>query len=81
MTIRDLTTKDDFHLVGPGVNKKTGVAFKGTVAWSVTLNELRHEVDDLLISCPLEAGEGGDIVGLATESVAEDPLRERRSCC
>ena len=37
VTIRDLTTKDDFHLVGPGVNKKTGVAFKGTVAWSVTL--------------------------------------------
>ncbi|HEX6404726.1 MAG TPA: BTAD domain-containing putative transcriptional regulator [Pseudonocardiaceae bacterium] len=45
-------------------------------AWSVTLNELRHEVDDLLISCALETGEGGDIVGLATESVAEDPLRE-----
>ena len=27
----------DFHLVGPGVNKKTGIAFKGTVTWTVTL--------------------------------------------
>ena len=37
ITIRDLTTKDNFHLTGPGVNKKTGVAFKGTVKWTVTL--------------------------------------------
>jgi len=28
ITIRDLTAKDNFHLTGPGVNKKTGVAFK-----------------------------------------------------
>jgi plastocyanin len=38
ITIRDLTAKDNFHLTGPGVNKKTGVAFKGTVKWTVTLN-------------------------------------------
>jgi plastocyanin len=37
ITIRDLTAKDNFHLTGPGVNKKTGVAFKGTVKWTVTL--------------------------------------------
>jgi len=37
ITIRDLTAKDNFHLVGPGVNKKTGVAFKGTARWTVTL--------------------------------------------
>ncbi len=37
LTIRDLSAKDNFHLVGPGVNRKTGVAFKGTVTWSVTL--------------------------------------------
>ncbi len=42
VTIRDLTTNDDFHLVGPGVNKKTGVAFKGTVTWSVTLKAGRY---------------------------------------
>jgi plastocyanin len=37
ITIRDLTAKDNFHLTGPGVNKKTGVAFKGTAKWTVTL--------------------------------------------
>jgi len=37
ITIRDLTAKDNFHLLGPGVNKKTGVLFKGTVTWTVTL--------------------------------------------
>jgi plastocyanin len=37
ITIRDLTAKDNFHLTGPGVNKKTGVAFKGTVKWTVML--------------------------------------------
>jgi plastocyanin len=37
ITIRDLTSKDNFHLIGPGVNKKTGVAFKGAVKWTVTL--------------------------------------------
>jgi hypothetical protein len=37
ITIKDLTTKDNFHLTGPGVNKKTRVAAKGTVVWKVTL--------------------------------------------
>jgi plastocyanin len=37
ITIRDRSSKDNFHLRGPGVNKKTGVAFKGTVRWTVTL--------------------------------------------
>jgi hypothetical protein len=37
LTIRDASAKDNFHLVGPGVNRKTGVAFKGTVTWTVTL--------------------------------------------
>jgi hypothetical protein len=37
ITIRDRTGQDNFHLIGPGVNKKTGVAFKGTVKWTVTL--------------------------------------------
>jgi hypothetical protein len=37
LTIRDRTTKDNFHLSGPGVNKKTGVAFTGTVKWTLTL--------------------------------------------
>jgi plastocyanin len=37
LTIRDRSTKDNFHLSGPGVNKKTGVKFTGTVKWTVTL--------------------------------------------
>jgi plastocyanin len=37
ITIRDLTAKDNFHLVGPGVNKRTGIAFKGTATWTVRL--------------------------------------------
>jgi len=37
LTIRDRSKKDNLHLSGPGVNKKTGVAFTGTVTWTVTL--------------------------------------------
>jgi plastocyanin len=37
LTIRDRTKRDNLHLTGPGVNKKTGVAFTGTVTWTVTL--------------------------------------------
>ena len=37
ITIDDLTSKDSFHLVGPGVNRKTGIAFKGIAKWAVTL--------------------------------------------
>ena len=39
ITVRDLTTKDNFHLIGPGANAKTGVAFKGTRTWSLTLRK------------------------------------------
>ena len=37
ISVRDMTAVDNFHLVGPGVNKKTGVGFKGTVTWTVSL--------------------------------------------
>jgi hypothetical protein len=37
LTIHDSSRKDNFHLVGPGVNRATGIAFKGTVTWKVTL--------------------------------------------
>ena len=37
LTIRDRSKKDNLHLTGRGVNKKTGVAFTGTVTWTVTL--------------------------------------------
>lgn len=40
ITVRDKTAKDNFHLIGPGVDRKTGVTQKttGTTAtWKVTL--------------------------------------------
>src|SRR5262249_55250047 len=33
LTISDRSKKDNLHLTGPGVNKKTGIAFTGTVKW------------------------------------------------
>jgi len=39
VTINDLTRKDNFHLTGPGVNRKTGVVFKGKAVWVVTLKK------------------------------------------
>jgi plastocyanin len=35
ITVRDLTKKDNFHLTGTGVNKKTSVKGKSTVTWTV----------------------------------------------
>jgi plastocyanin len=37
ITVNDRSRGDNFHLAGPGVNKKTGVAFRGRVTWNVTL--------------------------------------------
>jgi plastocyanin len=36
-TVNDRSRSDNFHLTGPGLNKKTGVAFRGRVSWNVTL--------------------------------------------
>lgn len=35
LTVRDRSKTDNFHLTGPGVNRKTGVAFRGRVTWKV----------------------------------------------
>ena len=35
--INDRSNIHNFHLTGPGVNKKTTVAFTGTTRWTVTL--------------------------------------------
>jgi len=35
--INDRSDIHNFHLVGPGVNKKTTVAFTGTTRWTLTL--------------------------------------------
>jgi plastocyanin len=42
ITVRDVSGAHNFHLVGPSVNRKTGVAFKGTATWTVTLTAGRY---------------------------------------
>jgi DNA-binding SARP family transcriptional activator len=59
---------------GPVLPDLTNVA--PIAAWSVTLDELRRDVSDLLVACALEAGEIEGVVSVATEAVAADPLRE-----
>lgn len=33
--VTDASRRDNFHLVGPGVNRRTGLRFKGTARWTV----------------------------------------------
>jgi hypothetical protein len=35
VSVKDATKVDNFHLLGPGLNKKTGVKFRGTVSWKL----------------------------------------------
>ena len=42
ISVRDASKSDNFHLVGPGVNKKTGVKFRGAVTWSLKLKAGKH---------------------------------------
>jgi hypothetical protein len=37
ITVRDTSRLDNFHLRGPGVDKATGVLFRGTTTWSITV--------------------------------------------
>ena len=37
LAVKDATKKDNFHIVGPGVNRKTGVKFRGAASWTVKL--------------------------------------------
>jgi hypothetical protein len=37
ITVNDLSTKDNFHLIGPGVNRLTSKAAKVKVTWRATL--------------------------------------------
>jgi hypothetical protein len=39
IVIKDLSNIHNFHLSGPGLNKKTGVGAKGTSTWTVTLKK------------------------------------------
>jgi plastocyanin len=42
ITVNDRSKTDNFHLSGPGVNKKTGVKTRGKVTWTVTLQPGRY---------------------------------------
>lgn len=42
IVVSDRSATDDFRLVGPGLSKATGVAFKGTVTWKVKLKAGRY---------------------------------------
>jgi hypothetical protein len=37
ITVRDRSKRHNFHLTGPGVNRKTAVGRTGTVTWRLTL--------------------------------------------
>jgi plastocyanin len=39
ITIQDRASIHDFHLTGPGVNKRTSVAGSGTTKWTVKLKK------------------------------------------
>jgi plastocyanin len=39
IVVKDLSNIHNFHLSGPGLNKKTGVGPKGTFTWTVTLKK------------------------------------------
>jgi hypothetical protein len=42
ISVRDVSRTENFHLTGPGVNRKTGVRFRGTVTWTVSLKAGRY---------------------------------------
>jgi hypothetical protein len=42
ITVNDRTRADNFHLSGPGVNKKTGIKFRGRATWKLTLQGGRY---------------------------------------
>lgn len=39
LAVRDRSRIHNFHLVGPGVNKRTGVSFQGTTTWRLRLKK------------------------------------------
>jgi len=42
IVVRDRSKTDNFHLSGPGLSLSTGVAFRGTKTWKVTLKPGRY---------------------------------------
>ena len=42
ITVNDRASIHNFHLFGPGLNKKTGVKFTGKVVWTVNLKKGKY---------------------------------------
>ena len=42
VVVTDASKADNFHLTGPGVNKKTGVKFKGGATWTLTFKRGKY---------------------------------------
>ncbi|HEY6068931.1 MAG TPA: plastocyanin/azurin family copper-binding protein [Gaiellaceae bacterium] len=40
--VEDKAAIHNFHLFGPGLNKKTGVSFKGETTWTITLKKGKY---------------------------------------
>jgi plastocyanin len=40
--IEDKASSHNFHLKGPGLNKKTGIGFKGDTTWTIKLKPGRY---------------------------------------
>jgi plastocyanin len=40
--VEDKGSIHNFHLIGPGVNKKTGVSYKGETTWTIKLKPGRY---------------------------------------
>jgi plastocyanin len=53
IVVADKSSIHNFHLVGPGVNKKTGVPFTGTMTWKVVLKKGTYT-----FQCDVHAADG-----------------------
>jgi plastocyanin len=40
--VEDKASSHNFHLIGPGLNKKTGIGFKGETTWTIKLKPGRY---------------------------------------
>ena len=40
--VEDKASIHNFHLIGPGLNKKTGIGFKGELTWTIKLKPGRY---------------------------------------
>jgi plastocyanin len=40
--VEDKASIHNFHLMGPGLNKKTGISFKGETTWTIKLKPGRY---------------------------------------